>query len=153
MVISLRFFHQRKNERSKTYGYRDEPASIESGRIAFWLRFIKHRSLGMENLSLISFRLKELVSSVVAYQENLTQKELEDSLNSGMLRLPREVQIYLDSKNQVTGVPPKKASIIEKFLIWIKMRTSVDQDTSFADLREVVEYLEEQLEIKHDDGN
>jgi hypothetical protein len=153
VLISIRFFYLRKKGHPKVYGYREEPGPVEDGRVAFWMRFIKHKSLGMENLSLVAFRLKELVSSVIAYQENLSQNELEDAVSQGSLRIPGEIQIYLDPKNQVMAVSPHKASLIEQIMGWFRARSVPNQNSANADLRQVVQYLEEQLELEHDDGD
>ena len=153
LLISFRLLRVKKKDHQRAYGYRAEPGTYEEGRVAFWMKFIKHKSLGMENLSRVSFRLRELVSSVIAYQENLTQHELENVVNQGSLHLPVEIQKYLDRKNQAAAETAKPVSIFEQIMGWFRVQNSSNQSAANMELSKVVQYLEEQLELEHDDGN
>jgi hypothetical protein len=159
ILISFRFIRSKKKDHQRAYGYREETGSYEEGRIAFWMKFIKHKSMGLENLSLVSFRLRELVSSVIAYQENLTQHELENEVNRGTLHLPGEIKIFLDPQIQadhqvqVSTEAVKPASLFKRMLGWFKGQDFSNQWARNTDVTKVVQYLEEQLELKHDDGD
>jgi hypothetical protein len=150
-MVSLRILRSKKKDRQRVFGYGEESGQLEEGRVAFWMKYIRRKSMGIENLSLVSFRLKELVSSVLAYQGNFTQTEIEDALDKGDLPLPDEIQALLKPKNQVFPGVPKSTSMIQQIMNWFNARSLSGPQGSATEMSKVVKYLEDQLELEHDD--
>jgi len=109
--------------------------------------------MGIENLSFISFRMKELVLSVLAYQENLTTAELEFELDRGNISIPEELRNIMQSKDQAIKSMTRSASLKNRVLRWFRSQSKSSQGADNPEMVKLVRYLEAQLEIKHDDGN
>jgi len=152
-LVSLKIMGAKKKDRQRLREFGEESSQLEEGRVAFWMKYIRRKSMGIENLSLVSFRLRELVFAVMAYQENLTRLELEVELDKGKFVLPEEVQILLRPKDRVVQNPIEPSPLFIQIMDWIKVRSNSGSYRSVSEMSKVVQYLEDQLEIEHGDGN
>ena len=153
VFIALLILRKQKNSLLEEHGYTEAHDQVEEGRVAFWMKYIRRQSLGAENLGFASFRMRELVLSVLAYQENLTNAELEAEIDRGQAQIPEEFQNILQWADQASKPMTRPASLKNKLLGWLHSRTNSNQSPANPELRELVRYLEAQLEIDHDDGN
>jgi len=152
-IISLRILRTKEKERLRSRGYAGESLPMEDGRVMFWMKYIRRKSIGIENLSFVSFRLRELVLSVLAYQENLTSSEIELELARGRLDVPAEVRGLLKPRDEAVNNIDESPSIFLRIMNWLKKPSMTSAPKSSSEMTELVNYLEEQLEIEHDDGN
>jgi hypothetical protein len=153
VVISLIILRQKKKLEQVERGFPEAADQVEEGRVAFWMKYIHRQSMGIENLSFISFRMKELVLSVLAYQENLTTAELEFELDRGNISIPEELRNIMQSKDQAIKSMTRSASLKNRVLRWFRSQSKSSQGADNPEMVKLVRYLEAQLEIKHDDGN
>jgi hypothetical protein len=153
VFISLFVLRKRKNSLFEDRRYSEAHDHVEEGRVAFWMKYIRRQSLGAENLGFASFRMKELVLSVLAYQENLTNAELEAEIGQGQVQIPEDLRNILQWADQTSKPMTKPASLKSKYLRWFQSRTNSNQSYANPEIYKLVRYLEAQLEIDHDDGN
>ena len=155
ILIGIFFYILRKNKKSAQAdrGYSEAPGQVEEGRVAFWMKYIRRQSMGIENLSFSSFRMKELVLSILAFKENLTNAELESEFEQGRVVVPKELQNLIQSPDHAIEPMTRSASLMNKILRWFHTRSNSNQNTDNPELDKLVRYLEAQLEIEHDNGN
>jgi len=153
VVISLRILRSKKKSDEGIQGYSAERGQYEEGRVGFWMKFIRRKAMGIESLSFTSIRLKDLVLSVLAYKENSTTSQLEGEIAEGKLITPEEVQVLFQMRDEETQRTIEPPALFSRFISWIKTRSSSHIPSNTSDMSKLVQYLEEQLEIEHDDGN
>jgi hypothetical protein len=153
VVISLIILRKKKKLEQVERGFPEATDQVEEGRVAFWMKYIRRQSMGIENLSFISFRMKELVLSVLSYKENLTNVELEYELERGNIAIPEELRNIMQSKDQAIKPMTRSASLKNRVLRWFRSQSKSSQGADNPEMVKLVRYLETQLEINHDDGN
>ncbi len=153
MVISFTILRKNKKSAQTDRGYSEAPGRVEEGRVAYWMKYIRRQSMGIENLSFSSLRMKELVLSVLAYQENLTNAELESEMDQGRVIIPKELQNIIRSPDHANEPMTRSASLKNKILRWFRARSNSHQSADNPEMDKLVRYLETQLEIEHDNGN
>jgi hypothetical protein len=153
VAISLLILRKKKKTVETDRGYSEAPGKVEEGRVAFWMKYIRRQSMGIENPSFSSFRMKELALSVLAYQENLTNSELETEIDEGRVFVPKELQNILQSPDHIIVPMTRSASIKNNVMRWFHSRSHSNQSTENPEMNKLIRYLEAQLEIEHDDGN
>ena len=155
ILVVVSFFTLRKNKKSTQTdrGYSEAPGHVEVGQVAYWMKYIRRQSMGIENLSFSSFRMKELVLSVLAYRENLTNAELESEMDQGRMVVPKELQNMIQSADHAIEPMTRSAFLKNKILRWFHTRSNSNQNADNPELDKLVRYLEAQLEIEHDNGN
>jgi hypothetical protein len=155
ILVGFSFYILRKNKKpaQTDRGYSEAHVQVEEGRVAFWMKYIRRQSIGIENLSFISFRMKELVLSVLAYQENLTNAEVESEMDQGKMVVPKELQKMIQPPDHAIEPVTRSASLKNKILRWFRTRTNSKQSADNPEMDKLVRYLEAQLEIEHDNGN
>jgi hypothetical protein len=153
VVISFTILRKNKKSTQTDRGYSEASGQVEVGQVAYWMKYIRRQSMGIENLSFSSFRMKELVLSVLAYQENLTNAELESELDQGRVVVPKELQNIIQSPDHANGPMTRSASLKNKILRWFRTRSNSDHSADNPEMDKLVRYLEAQLEIEHDNGN
>jgi hypothetical protein len=153
ILIGISVFILRKNKKlmQTDRGYSEAPGQVEEGRVAFWMKYIRRQSMGIESLSFTSFRMKELILSVLAYQENLTTDELESEMGQGRVVVPKELQNLVQLSEHAIEPMTRSAYVKNKVLRWFRSRSNKSVDN--PEINKLVQYLEAQLEIEHDDGN
>jgi hypothetical protein len=151
-MISVLLIRTNKKTGQTDRGY-TEAAGHEEGRVAFWMKYLRRKSMGIENLNFASYRMKELGISVLAYKQNLTSAELEAELDQGKLVVPEELQSVIHLQDRSTSSDSKPAPLTRKILSRFRSRHHSTQNSEDAEMGKLVQYLEAQLEIKHDDGN
>jgi hypothetical protein len=152
-IISLAILRKSKKPEQEDRGYTEATAQVEEGRVGFWMKYIRRQSIGTENLSFASFRMKELVLSVLAYQENLSNAELESEMDLGNISVPEELRnIVLSTDHDINRVS-RPASLKNRVLRWFRSSSNSSQSPHNPEMDKLVRYLEAQLEIEHDDGN
>lgn len=152
-VIALRIINSRKKSLEKEVGYTRERSQYGEGRVGFWMKYIRRRAMGFENLNYVSFRLKELTLSVLAYEENLTSSEMENEITRGRIKTPAVVQRFLLPGEQEDHKEPESPDFLNRIISWFKTRSVSQVQRSSSDIYNLVQYLEEQLEIDHGNGN
>jgi hypothetical protein len=117
------------------------------------MKYLRRKSMGIENLNFASYRMKELGISVLAYKQNLTSAELEAELDQGKLVVPEELQSVIHLQDRSTSSDLKPTPFSRKILSRLRSRHHSTQNSEDTEMGKLVQYLEAQLEIKHDDGN
>lgn len=152
-VISLQISRSKKKSQEETQSYSLESGQYEEGRVGFWMKYIRRKAMGIENLSFVSFRLKDLVLSVLAYKENLSSLELEKLVTQRKQIVPVEVQVLFQPGDEEAQKTIELPTLFSRFVNWLKTRSSSHVPKNISDMCKLVQYLEEQLEIEQDDGN
>jgi hypothetical protein len=149
--IALRLMRSRKKQRQNARGSEYLQSRTEESRIAFWAKNIRRRMAGEASLGLSSHRLKELVISVLAYQENLTPQELEQELAMGRRKFPDSVLHLMKTEEEINRDSTDKKGFWNQLLGMLGLASNSSKLAGGAQLSEAVKFLEDQLEIKHDD--
>lgn len=152
-LISLRLLRTQKRDRQRIRDFYKEAPHPEDGRVSFWMKYIRRKTMGVESLSFTSFRLRELVLSVLAYQQNLTSSELESKLYREEIVVPDKVEEIVFPQEQTISPREQSRSFFSRLLKWFKVRSLPETDQIASDLRALVQFLEERLEIEHHDGS
>lgn len=152
-LISLRLLRVKQKDRQRVRDFYKEAPRQEEGRVSFWMKYIRRKTKGVESLSFTSFRLRELVLSVLAYQQNLASSELETKLSRGEIIVPEMVGEIVFQQEQAISPRERSRSIFSSLLKWFKIRSLPETEQTASDLRALVQFLEERLEIEHHDGN
>ncbi len=130
-----------------------QEARIDSGRgrVSFWawqVRMIGNEAYS-KNFSMEE--LRRLILTVLAFQEQISLKQVERRLESGELVVPPEVQAVLE-----TGVQPETFQapalrvrirrLLRRLIHQPDNRKSI---TLTPEVERVIQYLEERLEVSH----
>jgi hypothetical protein len=100
--------------------------------------------------------LERLVMGVIAYQERLTVKEVEDALAHRSLEVPADINKLFDYQRPQDltadgGLAQRLEFWFGKVKAWIsRFKSRNDPAMQYQQLDEIVDYLETQLEMKHD---
>ena len=152
-VIALRMMRAKNKPRENVMGYTRESGQYEEGRVGFWVKYIRRRAMGFDNLNFVSFRFKELILSVLAYKENLTILELEEEVTRGRIIAPEEVQRIIQPAEPEIHKDTEPSEFFSRIISWFTTRSISQGPRSTSDINILVKYLEDQLEIGHGDGN
>ncbi len=100
--------------------------------------------------------LERLVMGVIAYQERLTVKEVEEALAHRSLEVPADINKLFDYQRPqgLTAdgdLGHRLAFWFGKIKAWFsRFKSRNEPGMQYQQLEEIVDYLETQLEIKHD---
>lgn len=154
LYIGLRSLSAEKKVKRVEKLYEAEPPG--RNRVSFWIsqvHMLRGTTFARDRFSYI---LTKLVLDVLAHDQRLTRLQLEDAIEDGQLDVPLELKVFVLSRQQVTsyssgGFLARLARALTQF--WQKARyrpassqASIDQ----ANLEKTIQYLEQQLEIKHE---
>lgn len=157
-VILIKVFGSVKQADLGLPSYKEmEAMSPARDRIYYWLIQVQialHGNLYFRDKVMRS--MEKLVLGVIAYQERLTLKEVEDAISHRSLPMPEDIAVLFkstpeDLSDYYPGPFPLRvirwlSRIAESFRrITGKKETSTEQ----MQLEEIIEYLDNQLEIKH----
>lgn len=139
------------------------PPAISSGRAAYWARKVEMLQTGHSSYYASTFHnaLTHLLVDTLSYRYREPVREVEEHLKNGTLDVPPEVRAYfLSHGSRQEGVyhgffRGLLQSLIEKARdLW--ERVAARQDTGAApvdpQLAFILNYLEDELEVSHDDS-
>jgi RNase P/RNase MRP subunit p29 len=100
--------------------------------------------------------LERVVMGVIGYQERLTFKEVEEAMAHRSLEVPTDIARLFEFKSE-DGRKPADGKFVHLLKVWggslqnLFSRLVLRKETpdEYSQLEEIIDYLENQLEIKH----
>jgi hypothetical protein len=122
-----------------------QPQTVEKGRVAFWAVKMILGSRGEYSRRYFYLELKKLVLATLGHRENMSPREVEESLRAGTMRIPDDMQRFVQSWSEEGYTPlPGFWQRLLGFLTW-KRRDEIALDAH--EVERVAALLEKQLEI------
>jgi hypothetical protein len=134
-----------------------EPGYPRRARVSFWAIQVHRQARGDSPPTSSAEPLRRLVLEVMAFQERLSLREVEQRLESGELDVPPAILAYLQHGLTLELLYPVGLWGMLKrrwyaLISGLTQARSPAQPSSFdGELESVVQFLEDRLEIKHDD--
>lgn len=131
----------------------ERSAQEEASRYRFWLKLYTNSQSGDSRLN-FAFYARNLILSILSYQEGLDLSETERKVANNDLKVPVAVKKLIQERDQVATQQPKR-----RFVNWgYKLRRFIRRKDLQDDLlinkhiEEIIHFIESRLEINHD-GN
>ena len=144
-ILVLRLFPSDNNSTESAYRNRDKSL----GRVEHWQTLIKDSTLGNNESKRLHDSLKDLLSTVVAEDEQSEPTKLENGITKGKSRLPFTSQTLLfpqnkTQKNLSIGLPPNPIFLLPR---WLRSWASRFVRHDYTLIDETLRWMETELEI------